>query len=86
LSPLTMEALQMMKFYYKKERLNFTLGWMTAEKEMIDDLPDEELTVSLLKGDQKAMDTIMGSIKIDEGKLKDMRPIENLNDEEKPEN
>jgi len=51
LSPLTMEALQMLKFYYKKEHLNFTLGWMMAEKEMIDDLPKEDLMMSFVKGD-----------------------------------
>ena len=74
----------MLKFYYKKERLNFTLGWMTAEKEMIDNLPEEDLMMSFVKGDQKAMETVMQSIEIDEGKLEDMQPIEV--DKEKLEN
>jgi len=74
----------MLKFYYKKERLNFTLGWMMAEKEMIDDLPKEDLMMSFVKGDQKAMETVMQSIKIDKGKLEDMQPIEV--DKEKLEN
>ena len=55
----------MMKFYLKKECLSFTLGWMTAEKDMVDDIPDKELTMSFLKGDQDSMDRIMQSIEID---------------------
>ena len=66
LSPLTMEALQMMKFYLKKERLSFTAGWETAEKDMIDDIPDNDLIVSLLKGSQDSMDRVMQSIDVDE--------------------
>ena len=34
LSPLTMEALQMLKFYLKKERLHFMRGWVTSKKQM----------------------------------------------------
>ena len=55
-----------MKFHLKKERLSFTAGWITAEKDMVDDIPDGELTLSLLKGDQDSMDRVMQSIEIDE--------------------
>jgi hypothetical protein len=34
ISPILMEALQLLKFSIKKERLNFTAGWMTSEAEM----------------------------------------------------
>jgi len=66
----------MLKFYYKKEHLNFILDWMTAKKEMIDDLSKEDLIMSFVKGDQKAMEIVMQSIEIDKGKLEDMQPIE----------
>ena len=39
---------------------------MTAQKDMVDDIPDKELTMSFLKGDQDSMDMIMQSIEIDE--------------------
>ena len=34
ISPLLMEALQLLKFSLKKERLNFTAGWTTSEEAM----------------------------------------------------
>jgi len=74
----------MLKFYYKKGCLNFTLGWIIAEKEMIDNLPKDDLMMSFVKGDQKAMETVMQSIKIDKGELEDMQPIKV--DKEKLEN
>jgi len=36
MSPLTMEALQMLKFHLKKEYLTFTEGWVTPEEQMTD--------------------------------------------------
>lgn len=51
IGPPLMEALQMLKFHLKKERLNFTAAWAIAEKEMIDDDPDEDLLAPLLDGD-----------------------------------
>jgi len=51
INPLTMEALQMLKFHLRKERLNFTKGWTTSEKQMVNDTPDEDLLAGLLKGD-----------------------------------
>jgi hypothetical protein len=35
ISPILMEALQMYKFSLKKERLNFTKGWASSEKDML---------------------------------------------------
>ena len=37
-----MEALQMMKFFLKKERLNFMDYWITSEKEMQQDIKGED--------------------------------------------
>jgi len=71
-----MEALQMLKFHLKKERLNFMRGWITTDKEMIDDLPDEDVMMSLLRGDQLAMEKVMRSTEIDERDTEDMQPIE----------
>ncbi len=34
MSPVLMEALQLLKFSLKKERLNFTAGWATSESAM----------------------------------------------------
>jgi len=66
LNPLTMEALQMLKFHLKKSRLDFTKGWLTLEKQMVADEPDEEdkdPLVELLQGNfQNNLDEIMGSI------------------------
>jgi hypothetical protein len=42
ISPLLMEALQMFKFFLKKERLVFTSGWMTSEGQMQDNNDPEE--------------------------------------------
>jgi len=48
LSPLTMEALQMLKFHLKKTRLDFTQGWMTSGQEMVNDIADDDLLGGLL--------------------------------------
>ena len=64
INPLTMEALQMLKFHLKKERLDFTKGWMTSEKQIVDDSPDRDLLVELLEGDlQDGVDKVMRHIK-----------------------
>ncbi|KIK32541.1 hypothetical protein CY34DRAFT_41357, partial [Suillus luteus UH-Slu-Lm8-n1] len=34
LSPVLMEALQMVKFFLKKEQLNFTRGWAASQQDM----------------------------------------------------
>jgi hypothetical protein len=42
-----MEALQMQKFWFKKEHLDFTTGWMMHEKQLVEDDPDEDLLQTL---------------------------------------
>jgi hypothetical protein len=67
INPLLLEALQMLKFHLKKERLNFTAGWITSEKQMVDDDPDEDLLRKLLEGDyQDALDSAIRSANDDE--------------------
>ena len=43
-----MEALQMLKFYLKKMRLDFTQGWMMSGQEMVNDVADNDLLGGLL--------------------------------------
>ena len=63
ISPLLMEALQMLKFNLKKIRLNFTAGWITEEKELKEDDPDNDLLRTVLDGNlQNALDHILLSI------------------------
>jgi hypothetical protein len=54
-----MEALQMLKFHLKKVRLDFTKGWVMQEKDMINNIPDDDPAILLLKGNQDAIDNIM---------------------------
>lgn len=63
ISPLLMEALQMLKFKLKKNRLDFTVGWITEEKELKEDDPDDDLLRTVLDGNsQDALDRIILSI------------------------
>jgi hypothetical protein len=68
-----MEALQMLKFFLKKDRLDFTKGWATSQKEMLTDVDDEDLLASIvaanLAGDAltEAVDDVIGAIADDEG-------------------
>jgi hypothetical protein len=58
-----MEALQMLKFRLKKDRLNFTAGWITSEKDMVDDGPEDDLLRKLLRSDfQDALDRAIRSV------------------------
>jgi len=68
ISPLLMEALQMLKFHLKKVRLNFTQAWIMPEKEMILDEPDEDLLCKLLKENNfnDGMDRVIAAIIVDE--------------------
>jgi len=55
-----MEALQMLKFALKKAHLDFTSGWITLEREMQDEVPDEDLLATLLGGNREdALDKII---------------------------
>ena len=52
----------MLKFHLKKDWLNFTTGWITSEKQMVDDNPDKDLLRKLLEGDyQDALDSAICS-------------------------
>ena len=53
----------MLKFYLKKERLNFTQNWLTLEKHMMHDEPDEDLLRRLLQDNfQDSLDRVIRSI------------------------
>jgi hypothetical protein len=71
INPALMEALQMQKFRFKKARLDFTQGWMTDEKQLVEDDPDEDLLQTLLHQDsqtgQNNFDTVIRSINEYEG-------------------
>ena len=49
ISPLFMEALQVLKFYVKAELLNFMKAWMVKEKILSVEDPDSDLLGELLK-------------------------------------
>jgi hypothetical protein len=63
INPALMEALQMQKFRFKMTHLDFTQGWMTNEKQLVEDNPDEDLLQTLLHQDsqtgQNNFDTII---------------------------
>ena len=63
ISPLLIEALQMLKFHLKKDHLKFMQNWVTPEKHMAEDDPDEDLLCNLLQGDfQAELDWVIQSI------------------------
>jgi hypothetical protein len=45
-----MEALQMLKFSLKKDCLDFTTGWIMTEKEMLEDISEEDSPLQLSQG------------------------------------
>jgi hypothetical protein len=61
-----MEALQMLKFRLKQERLDFTDAWMTQEQQMVDDDPDSDLLHMLVNSTnhQDDVDRIIQSLSI----------------------
>ena len=72
ISPILMEALQMTKFFLKQERLDFTCGWITSEKEMQQDVEGEDLLAKVIEANltrsevEQAVDDIMVAIAKDE--------------------
>ena len=68
-----MEALQILKFDLKKRHLDFMWGWVTSEKEILDDAEGADLLAGLLKEDFHAdFNKIMkfiGDDKSNEGEL-----------------
>ncbi|KAF8129616.1 hypothetical protein EV363DRAFT_1168993 [Boletus edulis] len=68
ISPLLMEALQMLKFWLKKDRLNFTKGWITPQKDMVFDEDSDDLLGRLFSTtDASSLDDILGAIARVEG-------------------
>jgi hypothetical protein len=58
-----MEALQMLKFYFKKERLNFTKDWAVSEEEMTEVEQEVDLLAKLFEGNyQDGLDRILHAI------------------------
>ena len=51
----------MLKLYLKKEHLSFTNTWMTTEKEMMLNIPDEDVLQKLFEGidPQRAMEEVI---------------------------
>jgi hypothetical protein len=49
INPILMEALQLLKFHLKKERLSFTSSWMTEEKDMSADSLETDLLGAMMK-------------------------------------
>ncbi|KIM66049.1 hypothetical protein SCLCIDRAFT_111360, partial [Scleroderma citrinum Foug A] len=73
ISPILMEAIQMTKFFLKKEQLNFTEGWVTSQKDMHVAVVDNNLLATIvetaLNHDSLThrIDDIIGAIGEDEG-------------------
>jgi len=63
-----MEALQMLKFGLKQNRLNFTDGWITDERSMqVDEFSEEDHLAKLFDKDSAdAMDELLAAIGNDE--------------------
>jgi hypothetical protein len=43
MSPVLMEALQLLKFLLKKQRLDFISGWAVSEEDMVGEVSDDNL-------------------------------------------
>jgi hypothetical protein len=60
ISPVLMEALQLLKFSLKKERLNFTAGWSVSEAALKEEPKQIGDLGTLFMGDtDTALDTIL---------------------------
>lgn len=62
ISSVLMEALQMLKYSLKKERLNFMKGWATSEAVMTMPVSIEELDSVLVKDPNAALDIMLNSL------------------------
>lgn len=65
--PALMEALQMLKFWLKKERLDFTKGWATPEADMLINEDNSHLLGRLFASDDKDFCDVLGVIGREEG-------------------
>lgn len=72
ISPTLMEALQMLKYDFKKQRLSFTTGMKLNQLDLLDDEPDEPsesvdgLGLQLLPQDE-SVDSFIGRAAYEEG-------------------
>ena len=63
ISPMLMEALQILKVFLKKERLNFTAGWATSESAMgVAHKPSHSLADALGMCDPEVRDARLDAI------------------------
>ncbi|KIK14138.1 hypothetical protein PISMIDRAFT_117578 [Pisolithus microcarpus 441] len=73
ISPILMEALQMLKFFLKKECLDFSKGWAVLQKDMLVDEDDDDLLAAIVDKNAsedslaQAVDIIISTIAGDEG-------------------
>ncbi|KIK17361.1 hypothetical protein PISMIDRAFT_111636 [Pisolithus microcarpus 441] len=49
ISPILMEALQMLKFFFKKEWLNFMRGWVTSQVQMLVNVDDNDILALIVE-------------------------------------
>lgn len=59
ISPVFMEALQMLKFSLKKEHLNFTAGWAMSEAELTTSVKPVPLGSLVGEDGHKALDGVL---------------------------
>ena len=64
-----MEVLQMLKFWIKKDRLNFTKDWITPQKEMVINEDNDDLLAHLFSTMNvgSSLDEVLGAIARVEG-------------------
>ena len=63
-----MESLQMLKFWLKKDCLNFTKGWITSQKDMVFDEDNNDLLALLFSTtNASSLDNVLGAIARVEG-------------------
>jgi hypothetical protein len=68
ISPILMEALQMLKYSFKKNRLNFTAGMKLDQHKLLDDKPDEPSdSVDQVLPQDETVDSFIGRASLKEG-------------------
>ncbi|KAI6123898.1 hypothetical protein EV401DRAFT_2069113 [Pisolithus croceorrhizus] len=73
ISPILMEVLQMLKFFLKKEHLDFSKGWAVSQKDMLVDEDEDDLLAAIVDKNTsedllaQVVDNIIGAIAGDEG-------------------
>lgn len=71
INPVLMEALQLLKFLLKKERLNFTRGWSTPEAAMGISIPHLDLSSLCVSGGDldAAVDVMLQELSTFDGEM-----------------